>query len=132
MGFAVPVFSQDPSPYSYQQNPYAAPAGPQLKTGLALASMIVGIAAFPMIFVLIGVLLAPIAVVLGIVAIRKASKQPHVYGGKGFAIAGIAAGSVVCVFVPLVAAIAIPNLLAARRAANEGSAMNTMRKIAAA
>jgi type II secretory pathway pseudopilin PulG len=94
--------------------------------------MIVGIAAFPLSLALIGVLLAPVAIVLGIIAIRKANKQPHVYGGKGFAIAGIAAASVVCLFVPMIAAIAIPNLLAARRAANEASAVSAIKLIASA
>jgi type II secretory pathway pseudopilin PulG len=120
-------------PYGYQQNPYGTPVGPQMKTGLALASMIIGIVAFPLTFVLIGILLAPVAVILGIVALRKAAKQPHVYGGKGFAIAGIAVGSVVgFLIVPMIAAIAIPNLLAARRAANEGSAVSAVRTIAIA
>jgi hypothetical protein len=133
ISFVASPVQAEASPYSYQQNPYAPPPGAQLKTGLALASMIIGIIAFPTTFILLGMLLAPVAIVLGIVAIRKASKQPNVYGGKGFAIAGIAVGSVVCLFfVPLIAAIAVPNLLAARRAANEGSALNTLEKIVVA
>ena len=95
--------------------------------------MVIAIIAFPTTFLLIGLLLAPIAVVMGIVALRKATKNPMTYGGKGFAIAGIAVGSVVCVFfVPLIAAIAIPNLLAARKAANEGAALSSMETIAIA
>ena len=122
------------SPYNHYQTAYsgAVSQDSSLKTGLALASMILGIVAFPTMFVLIGILIAPIAVILGIVAIRKASNQPQVYGGKPFAIAGIVTGSMVCLFIPLIAAIAIPNLLAARRAANEGSAMNAVEVIAAA
>jgi type II secretory pathway pseudopilin PulG len=100
---------------------------------MALASMILAIIAFPTMFILIGILLAPVAFILGIIALVRANKRPAIYGGKGFAIAGIAVSSVVCFFfVPIIAAIAIPNILAAKRAANEGSAMAAMRKLAAA
>jgi len=106
---------------------------PQLKSGLALASMIIAIIAFPTTFLLIGLLLAPIALIMGIVALILATKKPTIYGGKGYAIAGISVSSVVFLFfVPLIAAIAIPNLLAARRAANEGSAISTIETIALA
>lgn len=108
-------------------------AQPQLKSGLAITSMVLAIVAFPTTFLLIGLLIAPVAVVMGIVALVRANRQPMTYGGKGFAIAGISVGSVVCVlFVPLIAAIAIPNLLASRRAANEGSAIRTIELIARA
>jgi len=133
LGFTSPEpLYNAPQIYSGHPYNYSSPRT-QLKTGLALTSMVLGIVAFPTTFLLFGLLLAPIAVILGIVALRKASKQPSVYGGKGFAIAGIAVGSVVCVFfVPLIAAIAIPNLLAARRAANEGSAITTIKRIVVA
>lgn len=121
------------APQNYQPNYGSSYAQPELKTGLAIASMVVGIIAFPTTFMLIGFLLAPVAIVLGIVALVRANKKPNVYGGKGFAIAGIAVGSVICVFfAPIVAAIAIPNLLAAKRAANEGSALSTLQTIALA
>jgi type IV pilus assembly protein PilA len=99
-----------------------------LKTGLALASMIIGILSIPMALLLIGIILAPVALVLGIVALVKASRKPWVYGGKGFAITGIVTSAVAMIFIiPLIAAIAIPNLLASKRAANEGSAISTLR-----
>lgn len=62
----------------------------------------------------------------------KASKKPNIYGGKGFAIAGIVTSALVFLFVPIIAAIAIPNLLAAQRAANEGSAISSIRTLAGA
>lgn len=106
---------------------------PQLKSGLALASMIIAIVSFPTTFLLIGLLLAPVALVMGIVALVRANRKPMEYGGKGFAIAGISVASVVCLFfVPIIAAIAIPNLLASRRAANEGSAFAALQKMAVA
>ena len=105
----------------------------QLKTGLALASMILGIVAIPTSILLFGLVLAPIGLVLGIVALVKVSKKPSVYGGSGFAVAGIATSAVAMIFfLPFVAAIAIPNLLAAKRAADEGSAISSLRTVSAA
>jgi type II secretory pathway pseudopilin PulG len=78
----------------------------------------------------LGLVLAPIALVMGIVALRKSSKEPRIYGGRGFAIAGIVTSTCAMVFViPIIAAIAIPNLLASRRAANEASAISTLRTL---
>lgn len=94
--------------------------------------MAFGILGFVTAMFLIGILFAPIGLILGIIALSKANKNPQTYGGKGFAIAGIATSSMVVLFVPMVMAIAIPNLLAARRAANEGSAISSLRTIAAA
>lgn len=91
---------------------------------MALTSMILG---------LVGCLLtAPVGLILGIVALRKSNRNPSEYGGKGFAIAGIILNLLGILFLPIVAAIAIPNLLAARRAANESSAIATLRTITTA
>ena len=130
-GFApAPVTQPLTDPYDSYQNVVPVNA---LRSGLALASMIIGIVAVPTSLFLIGLLLAPISMVMGIVALVKASKKPLIYGGKGFAIAGIATSSVAFLFVlPLVAAIAIPNLLASKRAANEGSAIASLRTLFAA
>ena len=94
--------------------------------------MILGILGFVTSIFLIGILLAPIGLILGIVALVKANKRPEIYGGKGFAIAGVAVSAIVVLFIPIVAAIAIPNLLAARRAANEGSAISSLRTLGSA
>jgi type II secretory pathway pseudopilin PulG len=86
-----------------------------------------------MVLGLVGCLLtAPIGLILGIIAVVKANRYPREYGGKGFAIAGIALNSLGLLFVPIILAIAIPNLLAARRAANEASAIRTVRTLAQA
>lgn len=111
---------------SYQQLP------PQnLKQGLAIASLVFGI----LNFVTLGLLgLGAITgLILGIVALRKAKRQPDLYGGQGLAIAGLTTNCVWLVLaLPLMAAIAIPNLLAARQAANEGAAIASLRTIGAA
>ena len=94
--------------------------------------MVLGILGFVTSIFLVGIVFAPIGLILGIVALVKANKKPHIYGGKGFAIAGVVMGAMVTLFIPIVLAIAIPNLLAARRMANEGSAISTLRTLAAA
>jgi hypothetical protein len=118
-------FSPPPRQNLYQQpqfHNYQSP--PKQKIGMALTSMIMG---------LIGCFLtAPVGLVLGIVAVKKANRSPREYGGKGFAIAGIVLNTLALLFFPLVLAIAIPNFLAARRAANEASAVSTIHTIAAA
>lgn len=126
-----------------------------LKKKLAVYSMIFGILSFPianfavgtvlciigaLLFGSIGVALGfiiafsfiPTGLITGIVALVKANKSPYEYGGKGFAIAGIVLSGFSFLVVPIVIAIAIPNLLAARRAANEGSAISSLRDIAKA
>ena len=117
----------------YQPRAYGYGSQQNLRTGLALTSMILGIVSLPTSFFLVGLLLAPIGFILGIVGLVKANKQPRLFGGKGFAIAGIVTSCLSLFLVmPIIAAIAIPNLLAARRLANEASAIRTLDTISAA
>ena len=116
---------------NYYQPNYAphSPAGNQ-KIGMAVTSMILGVLAILTTFIAVGILLAPIGLILGIVALVKANKKPQQYGGKGFAIAGIATSGLITIMIPIVLAVAIPNVFAARRAANESSAVTVMQTIA--
>ncbi len=101
-----------------------------LKKGLAIASLVIGIISF-FTFGLLGVG-AVLGIVLGAVALTKTNRQPSKYGGKGLAIAGLVlsiTSFAVAVPIGIIAAIAIPNLLAARRAANEGSTLMSLRQI---
>jgi len=65
---------------------------------LAIVSFITGIASLLLILVpVIGFLFIPaaiIAVVFGVIARKKARGNPEVYGGKGFALAGLICGIV--------------------------------------
>ena len=106
---------------SYYQPNYQTP---KQKSGMAITSMVLG---------LVGCFLtAPIGLILGIVSLVKANRYPQEYGGKGFAIAGVVLNGFGILMLPIIAAIAVPNLLAARRAANEGSAISSIRTISAA
>jgi type II secretory pathway pseudopilin PulG len=73
-----------------------------------------------------------VAIVLGHLALSDIGKAAGRLKGRGQAIAGLALGyaGVVCIpFILIVAAIAIPNLLRSRMAANEASAVGSLRTI---
>jgi type IV pilus assembly protein PilA len=147
-----PNYNQNYQP-NYQPNNLYQNAG--LKIKLAVVSLVFGILGLPPIIffamgllagllgaifgvggAVIGVLIPlawiPTALICGIVALRRTSKAPHEYGGKGMAIAGIVLSGLTILLVPIVAAIAIPNLLAARRSANEGAALSSIRTLSGA
>ena len=109
------------------------PRGAELKQGLAIASLVIGILNFFTLGLLgLGAILG---VTLAIVALSKIKQDPSVYGGKEFATAGLVTSILsVLIIVPIgiIAAIAIPNLLASRSAANEGSAIHALGEISAA
>ena len=105
---------------------YAAlpvPAGPPQTSGKAIGSLICGLFAW----------LFPIslgAVVLGHWALSEIRQSAGRLKGQGLATAGLVLGYMGIAFIPfllIIAAIAIPNLLRARMAANEASAVGSMR-----
>src|SRR4026209_1200286 len=103
------------------------------KRGLAIAALVLGIIGFFTVG-LVGVG-AIVGIVLACLAMSRIKRDPWQYGGRGLAHAGLVLNIVSLVsFVPIgiIAAIAIPNLLASRRAANEGSAMSSLRTLASA
>jgi hypothetical protein len=78
---------------------------------------------------------ALVGLVLGVKALKRANSEPSVYGGRGVALGGIVTNSLAILTIfplAIVLAIAVPNLLAARRAANEASAINGLRELVAA
>ena len=98
---------------------------PEKTSGMAIASLIFGIL-FPFFPLSIP------AVVFGHVALSQIKKSAGRLGGRGLAIAGLVLGYLGIAMIPLIliiAAIAIPNLLRARMAANEGMAAATVRSI---
>jgi type IV pilus assembly protein PilA len=104
----------------------AAYAGSVPTSGKAIGSLICGI---------LSVLILPFfasvpAVILGHISLSEIRKSAGRVQGKGMAIAGLVMGYISIVLIPfilIVAAIAIPNLLRARMAANEASAVGTLR-----
>lgn len=130
--YASPYQTAAHQSVAYQSSPYAYAHYPQMKknAGLAVASLVVGIISFlTLSFVGIG---AITGIVLGIAALSKIKKNPAQYGGQGMAIAGLITSVLsIMIAVPLaiIIAIAVPNMLASRMAANEASAINLLRTI---
>jgi type IV pilus assembly protein PilA len=97
----------------------------QKTSGMAIASLIFGVLFlfFP---------LSIPAIVFGHIALSQIKKSAGTLGGRGLAIAGLVLGYLGIAMIPLIliiAAIAIPNLLRARMAANESMAAVTLRSI---
>ena len=108
-------------------------AGPVPRRGMAIASLVLGILSIPTFGCLIVGAVA--GVVLGIVALTRANREPQLYGGKGLAIAGIATSALsMLIVIPLgiIAAIAIPSLLRARVSANEAATIGDIRTVISA
>jgi len=103
------------------------------KNGLAICALVLGIVSL-LTFSLLGVG-AITGIILASVAMGRVKREPWKYGGRGIAIAGLVlsiASLVILVPVAIIAAIAIPNMLAARLAANEASAIHSMKIISSA
>jgi len=104
------------------------PAGPVETSGKAITSLVCGLMFFiPFAFVA--------AVIFGHLALSEIKKSAGRLKGDGLAIAGLVLGYMWVVSIPVVliiAAIAIPNLLRAKMAANESSSVASMRTITTA
>lgn len=88
-GMAGGSYNQPPTSYGYE----AAP--PQQNNGVALAAMIVGILALlGLLFLLPGLILGVIALILGIVGVKKANSIVGPGSRKGMAISGIVMGAI--------------------------------------
>ena len=101
--------------------------------GLAIFALILGIVGF---FTL-GLLLVGsiVGIIVAVKAMGRVRREPWQYGGRSIAIVGLVLNILAITNigpVALIAAIAIPNLFASIRAANEASAIHSLRQIASA
>lgn len=120
--------AQEGAPAAVAATPYATPVPtvPVATSGKAIGSLVCGLLFF---FFPASI----VAVVLGHIALSEIKKSGGRIGGHGLAIAGLVLGYAGIVFIPfilIIAAIAIPNLLHARVAANEASAVASVRMLA--
>src|SRR5579875_3449084 len=88
------------------------------RSGLSLASMILGIIGLVTSCFGIGILIGLVGLILGIIAFVRINKDPRVHSGMGFAIAGIATGSVALIALPILLAILFPGLSRSREISN--------------
>lgn len=119
VGTFFPTSTYEPVPLT--------PGTPPPTSGKAIASLICGI-----FFFLLPTSIA--AVVLGHLSLSEIKKSAGRIQGQGLATAGLVLGYIGLAFIPLliIAAIAIPNLLRARLAANEAAAISSVKNIVVA
>lgn len=116
-----------PAPSSSAAAPVASmiPAGPAQTSGKAIVSLVFGLFIFFFPFSIV-------AIIFGHLSLSEIRKSAGRLKGDGMATAGLVMGYLGVAGVPIVliiAAIAIPNLLRARMAANESSAVVSVRTI---
>lgn len=106
--------------------PPMAPAAvvPQKTSGLAIASLVLGILGFCSYGIT-----SLIGLVLGLVSFSKINKSAGTLGGKGLAIAGISVSGVTLLLFPILIAIAIPSFVRAKNAAQAHRVLNTARQM---
>jgi uncharacterized protein DUF4190 len=128
---AEPVAASEPSSPTYLE--YKARGGEhsqrQLKKGLAVTSLVIGIVDV-FTFGLLG-LGAIAGMTLAIVALVKAKRYPHEYGGQSLATAGLVTSILSLIILPIGIGwtIALPDVVAKPRADNEGASFQVLRKI---
>lgn len=89
-GAASGNYGTTPTPHGYEPEP-----GRQQNNGIALAAMILGILALlGLVFILPGFILGLIALILGIMGVRRASVMGGSGARKGMAITGIVTGAI--------------------------------------
>lgn len=118
-----------PSQYSPQYPPQAQsyqPYQPTKTDGGAIASMVLGIASFVL---CLSFFSGIPAVIVGHISRSKIKKSGGRLKGDGLALTGLILGYISLLFIPIILAIAIPNLLRARISANEAAAASTVRTI---
>jgi hypothetical protein len=119
-----PMMAGDPYPQQMGAQPQAS--------GKATASLICGICGY----VILPIIATIPAIILGHMALSEIKKSAGRLTGQGLAMAGLILGYIQVALFPffilIIAAIAIPNLLKSRMAANEATAVGSLRTITTA
>jgi type IV pilus assembly protein PilA len=121
---------QPPAPAQTGLSGDAYPSQPQT-SGKATGSLIAGIAAY----VILPFFSAIVAIILGHLGLSEIKKSGGRLKGDGLAITGLVLGYLQVALLPfilIIAAIAIPNLLKAKMAANEAVAVGSLRTLTTA
>jgi type IV pilus assembly protein PilA len=116
------------TPSAYPPMPAGVPLPDARTDGMAVASLVLGILGVTVFFLVASI---P-AIVLGHISYSKIKKSLGRLKGQGMALAGLILGYLGILILPtilIIAAIAIPNLLRSRMAANEASAVGSLRTV---
>ncbi|MGD0650119.1 MAG: DUF4190 domain-containing protein [Verrucomicrobiia bacterium] len=107
--------------------PPAPPAiAPSKRSGLAIASLVLGILGLTCIVPVIGAILA---LIFGIVALNRISKSGSQITGQGQAVAGLVIGAVGLVMIPMLAAILLPGIIQDRAARVKSQEMRCINNV---
>lgn len=108
-----------------ESEPYVPPIHSAARTsGLAIASLVLGILSF-----MLSILTGLPAIICGIVSLVKIGNSRGALGGSGMAVAGIVLGSLTSLMVPIMLALLLPAVQAAREAARANQALSDMRQM---
>ncbi len=103
--------------------PLTSPVGVPKTSGMAVASLVLGVLGMCGLTALAGL-------ILGIVSLRKINRSQGQLGGQGLAIAGIAVSAFMLLFsIPVVAGITLPALAKAKAEAQSVQCMNNVRQL---
>lgn len=107
--------------------PSTPPAATPKMSGLAIASLVCGLAAV----CLVGLPGIP-GVILGIIALLKISKSEGRLRGQGLAIAGIVVSALTVLMIPVTAALLLPAVFRAKAVALDAMSLNNVKQLGAA
>jgi competence protein ComGC len=91
--------------------------------------LVLGILSLVLAIICIGPLLAIPAVIFGHIALSKINRSGGMLGGRGLAIGGLVTGYISLALIPVLVAMAIPNVIKARDTAQKNACINNLRVI---
>lgn len=109
-----------------------APTPPPLaskNSGLATASLVLGILSLALVIVCVGPVLGIPAVIFGHIALSQIKRSGGALCGSGLAIAGLVTGYLSLALIPLLVVLAIPNFVKARDTAQKNVCIHNLRLI---